>query len=49
MLVRFSYPDDIDVQSLKARFENGVLLIQMNRIKKAIHKLKFNNFLIIKF
>lgn len=37
---KIQLPEDIDVESLKARFENGVLLIQMNRIKKAIHKIE---------
>ena len=35
-------PEDIDTESLKARFENGVLYVQMNRIKKVTHSISVN-------
>lgn len=35
-------PEDIDTESLKARFENGVLYVQMNRIKKVTHNISVN-------
>ena len=39
---KIQLPEDIDTESLKARFENGVLFVQMNRIKKPIHKIEIH-------